>query len=244
MEGYDASTYGDRIAAVYDPIFTRHADDDRVFDVLAELAGPGPALELAIGTGRVAIQLVKRGVEVHGIDTSEAMVAQMRAKPGGADIPVTMGDMAEVDVPGRFPLIYLVFNTFFALPDEQAQRRCMRNVAEHLTDDGIFVIEVFVPDQKRFDRGQTLRTDALGVDFALLEASIHDEDAQVVEAQHILIREGRIEQFPVRVRYAFPEQLDDMAATAGMRMRDRWADWGRAPFTAESGKHITVYERA
>lgn len=243
MDGYDASTYGDRIAERYDTFFTRNASDDRVVDMLAELAGDGPALELAVGTGRVAIPLAERGIVVHGIDASEAMVAQMRDKPGGADIPVTMGDMADVPVSGRFPLIYLVFNTFFALPDAAAQERCMRNVAAHLTDDGAFVVEAFVPDERRFDRGQTLRTDAVGVDFVLLEAAIHDEQAQVVEVQHLLIREGRIEQFPVRVRYAFPDQLDAMAAAAGMRVRDRWADWGRAPFTADRGKHITVYER-
>lgn len=243
MEGYDAATYGDRIAELYDSIFARHADDARAFDVLAGLAGPGPVLELAIGTGRVALPLAERGIEVRGIDTSERMVAQLRGKPGGGNIPVTMGDMADVGVEGRYPLIYLVFNTFFALPDEAAQQRCMRNVASHLTEDGVFVIEVFVPDLGRFDRSQTLRTDAVGLDFALLEASTLNEEAQVVEAQHILIREGTVEQFPVRVRYAFPDQLDAMAAAAGMRVRERWADWGRAPFTADSGKHITVYER-
>jgi hypothetical protein len=245
VEGYDETTYGDRIAAVYDRWHsTQLQDTEGAVAFLAELAGEGPALELAIGTGRVALPLAARGIEVRGIDASDAMVAKLREKPGGAELPVTMGNFADVDVEGTFRLAYVVFNTFFALADEAEQGRCMANVASHLTDDGAFVIEAFVPDLTRFDRGQTVRANEVATDHVLLEAATLDEETQVVTAQDIMIREGEVRLFPVRVRYAFPEQLDAMAESAGMRLRERWSGWAGEPFTADSGKHVSVYEPA
>src|SRR5207237_5808246 len=164
MEGYDASTYGERIADVYDEWYAEaeFLETDAVVAMLAELAGAGPALELAIGTGRVALPLAERGIEVHGIDASEAMVEKLRAKPGGVDIPTTVGDFADVGVEASYSLVYIVFNTFFALPTQQDQVRCFRNVAAHLTEDGVFALEAFVPDPTYYAHGQSLRTTELG----------------------------------------------------------------------------------
>ena len=158
MKEYDAWTYGDRVADVYDELYAALDPSDAV-EALARLAGSGPALELAIGTGRIALPLAARGVEVHGIDASEAMVAKLRDKPGGAAIPITMGDFADVAVDGRYSLVYVVFNTFFGLLTQEDQVRCFRNVATRLADDGVFVIEAFVPDVTRFDRAQRVSVD-------------------------------------------------------------------------------------
>ncbi|MGH2806415.1 MAG: class I SAM-dependent DNA methyltransferase, partial [Actinomycetota bacterium] len=154
MEGYEAATYGELWASIYDDEWRDVFPNDATVAFLQKLAGDGPALELAIGTGRIALPLKEAGVEVHGIDISEAMVAKLRAKPGGSDIPVTMGDFAEVGVDGTYRLIYLVFNTLFALPTQVEQVRCFRNVATRLERGGAFVVEAFVPDLGRFDRHQ------------------------------------------------------------------------------------------
>ena len=162
MEGYGAATYGDRIAETYDALYEGTLDTEGAVDALAELADDGPVLELAIGTGRLALPLVERGLEVHGIDASERMVEKLRAKPGGDAIPVTMGDFADVGVEGEYRLIFIAFNTLFALFTQDDQLRCFANAAEHLTDDGLFVVEAFRPDLGRFDRGQ--RTNVFRVD--------------------------------------------------------------------------------
>ncbi|HEX5949955.1 MAG TPA: class I SAM-dependent methyltransferase, partial [Actinomycetota bacterium] len=155
MDEYGAATYGDRVADAYDEmVLEMGLDTEGTIGFLAERAGRGPALELAIGTGRIALPLKELGVEVHGIDASEAMVAQLRGKPGGADIPVTIGDFADVGVDGRYTLIFIVFNTFWALLAQEDQARCVRNVADHLSPDGAFVVEAFVPEPSRFDHGQ------------------------------------------------------------------------------------------
>jgi SAM-dependent methyltransferase len=170
-EGYDAAAYGDRIADVYDELPTHPRDADAAAAFLADLAGPGPALELAIGTGRLALPLAERGVAVSGIDASEAMVAKLRAKPGGDRIPVAIGDFADVPVDGRFALICVVYTTFFALPDRDAQRRCFERVADHLAAGGRFVVEAFVPDPSRFERGQHVEVRHVGEDSVLLSVS-------------------------------------------------------------------------
>jgi hypothetical protein len=250
MDGYDDTTYGERIAGVYDQLDTHGAADpvtgspDETAAFLAGLAGDGRALELAIGTGRIALPLAARGVDVVGIDNSPAMVAQLQAKPGGSEIPVTMGDFADVDVPGPFRLIFVAFNTFFALRDEAHQRRCLGNVAAQLEPCGAFVLEAFIPDLGRYVDGQHLRVRSIAIDQVFLDASIHHPDEQRVDAQHIVIRSSGVELFPVSLRYAWPEQLDAMAADAGLRLRARYADWRGSPITDESRFHISVYERA
>ena len=244
-DGYGPETYGERWATIYDEWVTHvRSDADATADFLAPLAGAGPALELAIGTGRVALPLKARGVEVHGVDASEAMVAKLREKPGGADIPVTMGDFGDVPVEGRYPLVYVPFNTFFGLLSQDDQVRCFRSVFAHLTDDGVFVMEAFVPDMARFDRGQRVETTRVELDESHLTLSMHDPVAQTVVNNIVVIRDGAIEQLPVKLRYAYPPELDLMAQLAGMRLRERFGGWKREPFTAASGIHISVYERA
>lgn len=244
MQGYDARTYGERIADRYDDgVVARASDADACASFLADLAGTGPALELAIGTGRVALALVARGVPVHGVDISPAMVERLRAKPGGDAIPVTLGDFADAPVDGRFPLVYLVFSTLFALLTQDDQVRCFANVAEHLSDDGVFVIECFVPDVSRFDRGQRVHVMDVGVDSVSLSISQHDALTQVVTSQEVTLRNDGTRLDPVVIRYAWPAELELMARLAGLRLRDRWSDWTRAPFTASSSSHVSVYAR-
>jgi SAM-dependent methyltransferase len=243
MDDYGPSTYGDHIADVYDAWFHPPSDPGAAVDFLAELAGSGPALELAIGTGRIALPLATRGVEIRGIDASTAMVDKLREKPGGTDIPVTMGDYTDVAVEGRFQLVFVVFNTLFALLTQDDQRRCVRNVADHLTDDGVFVVEAFVPDLARFDRGQRVQTHRLDTGRVFLDVSMHDPEHQRVSVQLVVLEESGFRMFPVELRYVWPSELDLMAALAGLRLRERWGGWNREPFTGE-GKHVSVYERA
>lgn len=244
MTEYGTSTYGDRIADIYDELYAGLADVGPVVATLADLAHGGRALELGIGTGRVALPLTARGVEVHGIDASEAMVARLRAKKGGESIPVTKGDFADVAVDGTFSLIFVVFNTFFALPSQEEQVRCFRNVAGHLAEDGVFVIEAFVPDLARFVRGQNTQTSGVETDRVKIDVARHDPLHQQIASQHIFITDSGIQMYPVQLRYAWPSELDLMAQLAGLRLRSRWEDWRRAPLTASSANHVSVYGRA
>jgi SAM-dependent methyltransferase len=244
MTDYGPSTYGDRIAEVFDQSFVPDDAHDAV-RFLARLAGRGPVLELGIGTGRVAIPLRRRGVEVHGIDASEAMVGRLRAKRGGRDIPVTMGDFGAVRVEGRYPLIFVVFNTFFGLLTQEDQIRCFRNVARRLTPEGVFVIEAFVPDVSRFDRDrQRTETFEVTTEMVRLDVAVHDPIEQRVTSQHVLISEQGIKLYPVQLRYAWPSELDLMAKLGRMRLRDRFGGWHEEPFTSESDRHVSVYELA
>ena len=242
MEGYGPETYGDRIADVYDTLYSG-LNTEAAVDCLASLAGEGPVLELAIGTGRLALPLAERGLEVHGIDASEAMVAKLREKPGGERIPVTMGDFAEVGVEGRYSLVFVAFNTLFALQTQEDQLRCFTNVAAHLAEGGVFVIEVFFPDLARFDRGQRVQVTRLDPNEVMLDASQHDAAEQRVESSHIVVTEQGIRLYPVNIRYAFPAELDLMARLAGLELKERWGGWGREPFTADSPRHVSVYGR-
>jgi SAM-dependent methyltransferase len=244
MKDYELSTYGDRIADVYD---TWHGEEDYPFqteesiELLAELAGSGPVLELAIGTGRLALPLAARGLEVHGVDASEAMVAKLREKPGGAALPVTLGDFADVPVDGAYRLIFVAFNTFFLLRSQDEQVRCFENVAAHLDGDGVFLIEVFVPDLTRFDRNQRVSAFKVEADRVVVNVDSHDPLEQTVASQHVQLTESGVRFFPVSIRYAFPAELDLMARLAGLELRERWADWRREPFGAGSTRHISVY---
>lgn len=239
MEDYDERTYGDRIAGAYDELYSEF--DEKSISTLAELAQGGPALELGIGTGRIALPLRQKGVEVHGIDASKAMVEKLRAKPGGEDIPVTLGDFGEVAVEGQFSLIYVVFNTFFGLLTQDDQIRCFKNVAQHLSPGGVFLMEVFVPDMSRFTDRQTFRVVAIDENRVRLEASQHDPVNQQVSSRHVHLSEKGVQLYPVKLRYAWPSELDLMARLAGLELRHRWGDWDQSEFTADSGKHISVY---
>lgn len=235
-----STTYGEQCAAVYDQWFS--AFEPAAIDTLAELAQGGRALELGIGTGLIALPLAARGIEVHGIDASPAMVSKLREKPGGQAIPVTLGDFADVAVAGDFKLIFVVFNTFFALQTQRDQVRCFRNAAAHLTADGVFVLEAYVPDAAF--GGGPLRVMAVETDRVGLKVSQHDPVQQRIKSQHVVIHQGEVRLYPVEIRYAWPAELDLMAELAGLRLRHRWSDWTGAAFTSASTKHISVYERS
>jgi SAM-dependent methyltransferase len=243
MEGYGPATYGDRIADTYDELYQDTLDTGGAVETLADLARGGPVLELAIGTGRVALPLAERGLEVHGIDVSERMVGKLREKPGGDAIPVTMGDFADVPVDGTFRLVFVAFNTLFGLLTQEDQLRCFANVAKHLTDDGVFVVEAFFPDLARFDRGQRIQVNHVDAESVMFDTSRHDPVEQRIDSQHVVITEGETKLYPVSIRYAFPSELDLMARLAGLELRERWGNWKREPFTAESNRHVSVYAR-
>jgi SAM-dependent methyltransferase len=237
--------FNERIASAYDAT-SRDMYDPAVLeptvDFLATLAGDGAALELGIGTGRVALPLSARGVEVHGIDISAPMVERLRAKPGAENIDVTIGDFATTKVDHTFRLAYLVFNTITNLTTQDEQVACFENVAAHLEPGGCFVIEVHIPELQRLPPGETVRPfrvtpTHLGFDeFHLAE--------QILYSHHYFPVGDKLEVFSAPYRYVWPAELDLMARIAGMRLRERWADWDRSPFTGESRKHISVWEKS
>lgn len=212
-----------------------------VVDFLAGLAGGRPALELGIGTGRIALPLSRRGICVHGIDSSSAMVARLHAKPGGAEIPVTIGNFATTKLDETFSLVYLIFNTIENLTTQDEQVECFRNVAAHLEVGGSFVIEVGVPDLQRLPFGETVRP--FTVTPKNLGFDEYDIATQGLISHHYRLEDGQLHAFSVRFRYVWPSELDLMARMAGMRLRERWGDWHRSPFTRESTKHISVWQK-
>lgn len=246
MKGYGTKMYGklnaERYDAMYEDVMATETGDS--VETLFELAGGGRVLELAIGTGRVALPLAARGLDVHGIEASEEMVAKLREKPDGSAIPVKIGDMAEVRVPGTFDLIYLVFNTIFNLTTQEAQVRCFKNAARHLSAKGVFVVETVVPDFSEYVDGQRMKGSWANLDSARFEIAIHDGAAQTVAFQRIVISESGTQLTPHFMRYAWPSELDLMAQLAGLGRRERWAWWDRSPFTADSKSHVTVYKHA
>jgi SAM-dependent methyltransferase len=237
--------FGEHVAARYDESSADMFDPTVLgptVDFLAELAGDGAALELGIGTGRVALTLVQRGVPVHGIDLSEAMVARLRAKPGGEDIPVAIGDFATTKVEGAFSLAYLVFNTINNLTTQDAQVACFQNVGAHLEPGGCFVIEVGVPQLQRLPPGETVRP--FEVSPTKVGFDEYDVVSQGLISHHYWVSEDRHEAISMPFRYVWPSELDLMARLAGMRLRDRFGGWKREPFTAESRKHVSVWEKS
>ena len=208
---------------------------------LADLAGEGAALELGVGTGRIALPLSQRGVRVHGIDLSAAMVARLRAKPGAEDIGVTIGDFATTRVSGTFRLAYLVYNTIMNLTTQDEQVACFRNVAAHLEAGGRFVIEVMVPALQRLPPGETVR--AFTVSPTRLGFDEYDIAAQTLSSHHYWVVDGRLEVSSAPYRYVWPSELDLMAQLAGMTLRERWSGWSREPFTSDSTTHVSVWEK-
>jgi SAM-dependent methyltransferase len=236
--------FGERVAARYDESSADRFEPGAVgpvVDFLAELAGQGAALELGVGTGRIALPLARRGVRVHGIDLSEAMVARLRAKPGAERIGVTIGDFATATVDGRFSVAYLVFNTIMNLTTQDEQVACFQNVAAHLEPGGRFVIEVGVPALQRLPPGETVRA------FALTPTHLgfdeYDVAAQGLISHHYEIVDGRLEVVSMPFRYVWPSELDLMARLAGMTLRERWSGWKREPFTSDSSGHVSVWEK-
>jgi SAM-dependent methyltransferase len=219
-------------------------DTDGCVAFLAEVAGAGPVLELAIGTGRVAIPLARRGFEVHGIDAEAKMVEELHAKPGGADIPVTVGDLTDVPVRGTFGLIFIVFNTLFGLPSLDDQRRCVAAVARHLTPDGAFVVEVPHAAVRRLEASEERSVKKVELGGMMhVDVGIHDAASQRVEHEHILIGPDGIQVSRSTNCYVSVGQLDEMAAACGLRLEERWGGWRRQPLEDDSKDVISVYRR-
>ena len=235
--------FGERIAARYDddPEMFATSVVDPAVDFLAGLAGDGAALELGIGTGRIALPLAQRGVRVHGIDLSEAMVARLRAKPGAESIGVTIGDFATTRADGMFSLAYLVFNTIMNLTTQDEQVACFQNVSAQLEPGGRFVIEVQVPDLQRLPFGETYRP--FRVSPTRLGFDEYDIVSQGLVSHHYAVRDGTLDVISIPFRYVWPAELDLMARLAGMTLRERWSGWRREPFTSESGTHVSVWEK-
>ncbi|HEX2046285.1 MAG TPA: class I SAM-dependent methyltransferase [Acidimicrobiales bacterium] len=236
--------YDDRRAEVYDDRYReRFAEAEEVASFLAALLRPpGPALELGIGTGRLALPLVARGVEVHGIDASPAMVARLRAKPGGDAIPVVVGDFADVGtlVDRRYPLVLLAYNSLFELSSQDDQVRCFQGVASRLVEGGILVVEAIAPDLSK--AGDAVTVVSTGEDAVRLQVSRHDPLAQVVTGQTLTFTDGGVELWPWMIRYATVPEIDLMARVAGLRLRRRFGGWAGEPFTEASARHVSVYE--
>jgi SAM-dependent methyltransferase len=236
--------FDERVAARYDESSAEMFDPavvEPVVDFLVELAGDGRALELGIGTGRIALPLAQRGVPVHGIELSKAMTARLLAKPGGEDIGVTIGDFATTTVDGTFSVAYLVFNTISNLTTQAAQVACFRNVAAHLEPGGCFVIEVGIPNLQRLPPGETMRVfHASETHWGIDEFDVAN---QGLISHHFELVDGRFERLSMPFRYTWPAELDLMAELAGMSLRERWSGWKREPFTSDSRKHVSVWEK-
>ena len=229
-----ARSYHEKWANLFEPAVV-----DPAVSFLADLAGTGAALELGIGTGRIAIPLSQRGVRVHGIELSPAMVAQLQAKPGTDNVGVTIGDFATTRAGGTFKLAYLVRNTITNLTTQDEQVECFRNVAAHLEPGGCFVIEVYVPELQRLPPGETIR--AFTVTATHLGFEEYDVATQIAFSHHYWVVDGQLETFSAPFRYVWPSELDLMARLAGMTLRERWSNWVREPFTSESRSHVSVW---
>ena len=234
------------IAEVYDAVYAWQAEPAVVgpmVDLLAELAREGPALELAVGTGRVALPLAGRGIEVHGVELSPAMADRLRAKPGGDAVSLTVGDMTCTRVPGTFGLVYLVANAIMNVTTQDDQLAVFATAAAHLDPGGCFVVEVIVPQLRRVPPGETGRVFTLEPDHVGIE-TFDDPVGQVAWSHHWMLVDGRLVRHAAPYRYVWPSELDLMARLAGLRLRDRWAGFDRAPFTAASTRQVAVYEKA
>jgi len=236
-----AMSFDEEVAAQYDHL---RGDEAETVAFLAQLAGEGPALELAIGTGRIALPLAANGVRVDGIDISEAMVAQLRGKPGGEQLAITIGNFRDVPVDGTYRLIYVVYNTLFNLLTQDDQVRCFENVASHLTEDGAFVVEAGPPDfLYRLPGHQYVEAEAIEVDSVKLDVARHDPVTQRLEESHVTLSRDGVRLNPIVTRYAWPSELDLMGRIAGLRLKERWGGWDRRPYTADSRNIVSVYER-
>jgi SAM-dependent methyltransferase len=239
-------TWGSEIAEAYDSIYSAVADPavvDPMVDMLVELAKGGPALEFAVGTGRVALPLSARGLAVHGIELSPHMAAQCRAKPGSDAVPVTIGDMASTRVPGTFTLVYLVANTIMNVTTQDEQAAVFANAAAHLAPGGGFLVEVIVPQLRSVPRGEVGRVFTLEPDHVGIE-TFDDLVGQIAWSHHWMEVDGRLVRHSAPYRYVWPSELDLMAKLAGLRLRERWEAWDRRPFTSESTRQIAVFEKS
>lgn len=241
MEGFDpATSFGPEVAHDYDD--RARGDEVETVEFLAGLAGHGPALEFAIGTGRIALPLAQRGIRVDGIELSPDMVARMREKSGGDAIDVTMGDMARVSAPGTYPLVYLVFNTIFNLLTQDDQVRCFENAAHHLTAGGVFVVEAGMPSAW-LQGNQFVNVERVANSEVVLDVNRYDPVTQILDETHVTLTNDGVRLGPISCRIVWPSEMDLMAQIAGLRLIQRWGGWKGEPFTATSERHISVYSR-
>jgi SAM-dependent methyltransferase len=240
---YDPGTYGRGVAEVYDALYRSVPETDEAVEALAELSAGGRILEMGIGTGRLALPLRARGVHVAGIEGSEEMLAQLREKPGGGEIPVSVGDFAEVRVEGRFSVVVLALHTIFGLPTPEHQIRCFENAARHLAPEGVFVVEARVIDPADFKGGQAIEPRFSDAEQVELQVQRFDQVTQRMEVTNIHLSGEGIQLNAYVNQYTTPREFDLMARIAGLRLRDRWEGWRREPFTSHSRRHVSVYER-
>ncbi|MDT0345898.1 class I SAM-dependent methyltransferase [Streptomyces litchfieldiae] len=240
----DADVWNEHVARGYDESSTHMYEAtvlDPAVDFLARRAGRGPALEFAIGTGRVALPLSRRGIAVAGLEKSEPMARELRKKPGAEEIAVTIGDMAETRAPGEFSLVYVVYNAITCLLSQDKQVACFRNAARHLEPGGRFVIECFIPELQRLPPGETARPFHVGEHH--LGFDTFDLANQRLVSHHYRIVDGKADTFLSPHRFVWPSELDLMAKLAGMALSERWADWKETPFTSSSTSHVSVWRK-
>jgi SAM-dependent methyltransferase len=244
MEGFDPKTsFGDETSRNYDAV-SRRGDEEETVAFLAELAGERDALELAVGTGRIALPLRQAGVRVDGIELSQDMVDRLREKPGGDQVQVTIGDMSRVSTGRSYGLVYLVFNTIGNLLTQDDQVRCFENAARHLTGEGVFALECRVPTAPTRPDQRFIEVEQLELDQVELGVSRYDPVTQILDVNHVHLGVDGLVFSPIRLRLAYPPEFDLMARIAGLRLRDRWGGWNGEPFTAASWRHVSVYEPA
>jgi len=241
---YDPGAYGRAVAADYDRLYEAVPETSDAVQLLAELAGGGAVLEMGIGTGRLALPLLMRGVEVAGIEGSVEMLDRLRAKPGGRHLPVAVGDFAETEVAGTFSVVVLALHTIFGLPTPERQIRCFENAAAHLEPGGVFVVEARVMDPADFRDGKALEPRFFDEHRVELQVQRFDAVTQRVEVTNIHLSDEGVRLNAYVNQYTTPREFDLMARIAGLRLRERWASWKREPFTAHSRRHVSVYELA
>ncbi|MFM8593445.1 MAG: class I SAM-dependent DNA methyltransferase [Chloroflexota bacterium] len=243
MRGYDPMlSFGAETAADYDRFL--RGDEEETVRFLVKQSRGGRTLELAIGTGRIAIPLALAGVPVEGLDLSPEMLAVLRSKTTDNQIPVTLGNFRDIPVEGSFRLIYLVYNTFFNLLTQGDQVTCLANVAKHLDDDGTFLVEAFTPGYLfRLRDNQYVDAEAIVVGEVRLDVARHDPVTQLLEESHVVLSSAGVSVSPIVCRYVWPSELDLMARMAGLRLLDRWGGWNEEPFNPESRRHVSVYGR-
>ena len=239
---YDPAAYGRAVADVYDDLYRTVPETDETVAMLADLSDGGAILEMGIGTGRLALPLAERGIEVAGIEGSQEMVDQLRAKPGGRDIPVAVGNFADAQVDGEFTVVALALHTIFGLPTPDDQIRCFENAADHLVPGGVFVIEALVMDAADFTDGQAVAPRFSDAQQVELQVKRFDRVTQRVEVTNVHLSNGGVKLNSYVNQYTTPREFDLMARIAGLRLRDRWEGWRREPFTAHSRRHVSVYE--
>lgn len=242
MEGYGPTTYGDSWAEHYDDLYGPVGDE--VVGFLSARAGGGPILELAPGTGRVTLPLQQSGLVVDGVEISDQMLGRLRGKPGGGDVEIIARDMTDFGTDRSYPLVVLAFNTLFAPLEERLQRGVFGSVRDALTEGGRFVIDCFIPDLDRFDRGQTVRVSSIRLDQVVVDHAVHHPETQRISTMvEVKWSDGRRVLLPVELRYLWPGQIDEMASEAGLELEERFQWYDETPFTDASPHHVSVYRK-